>query len=128
MFKTWDEMSELEQLQCTYSDAHKDAYGFRPRYMKEEHCQSVEWLRAEIQRCSETIQINEKEEQLIQEQSIQAFEKRVNEVCSSGAKDRKTAIRWLIEAENNTYVKDDPDAYCYLYNLPYNYIKKEECF
>lgn len=31
MFKTWDELSEVEQLETIYSDAHKEAYGFRPR-------------------------------------------------------------------------------------------------
>ena len=30
-FKSWEEMSELEQAQCTYWDMYKDAYGVRPR-------------------------------------------------------------------------------------------------
>jgi hypothetical protein len=27
----WDDMTELEQMQCQYWDMYKDAYGVRPR-------------------------------------------------------------------------------------------------
>ena len=30
-FKTWEEMSELEQARCIYSDMYKEVYGVRPR-------------------------------------------------------------------------------------------------
>ncbi len=30
-FKTWEEMTVLEQYACQYWDMHKDAYGVRPR-------------------------------------------------------------------------------------------------
>jgi hypothetical protein len=30
-FKTWGEMTVLEQYACTYWDMYKDAYGVRPR-------------------------------------------------------------------------------------------------
>ena len=30
-FKTWEEMSVLEQYACTYWDMYKDAHGVRPR-------------------------------------------------------------------------------------------------
>ena len=26
----WEDMTALQQLQCTYSDAYKDVYGVRP--------------------------------------------------------------------------------------------------
>ena len=29
--REWDQLSEREQLETIYSDAYKDAYGFRPR-------------------------------------------------------------------------------------------------
>ena len=29
--RTWEELSEKEQLLTYISDVHKDAYGFRPR-------------------------------------------------------------------------------------------------
>ena len=31
MFKTWEEMTVLEQYAETYSDMYKDAFGIRPR-------------------------------------------------------------------------------------------------
>ena len=30
-FTTWEDMTELEQAQCTFWDMYKDAYGVRPR-------------------------------------------------------------------------------------------------
>ena len=29
--KSWEDMTDLEQAQCTYWDMYKDAYGVRPR-------------------------------------------------------------------------------------------------
>ena len=29
--KSWEDMTDLEQAQCTYWDMYKDAYGHRPR-------------------------------------------------------------------------------------------------
>ena len=30
-FTSWEDMTELEQAQCTFWDMYKDAYGVRPR-------------------------------------------------------------------------------------------------
>ena len=46
-FRTWDELSEAEQLMCIYSDTHKDAYGFRPRPTAEQ-ANDVQWLKEQI--------------------------------------------------------------------------------
>ena len=32
-FKSWEEMTDLEQAQCTYWDMYKDAFGVRPRWI-----------------------------------------------------------------------------------------------
>ncbi len=47
-FRTWDELSEVEQLQCIYSEVHKDVYGFRPRHATTEQWNSVKWLQEEL--------------------------------------------------------------------------------
>lgn len=47
-FRTWDELSEVEQLQCIYSDVHKDVYGFRPRHATTEQWNSVKWLQEQL--------------------------------------------------------------------------------
>jgi hypothetical protein len=47
-FPTWDELSELQQLQCIYSDDYKDEFGFRPR-PSELYFNDVEWLKSQIE-------------------------------------------------------------------------------
>ena len=41
---TWDDMTVVEQLQCEYSDFHKDFYGFRPRFATPEEWRNRDWL------------------------------------------------------------------------------------
>ena len=52
-FKTWEELTEVEKLQCTVSDLHKDRYGFRPRYYTEEQWNSEEFLQSVYDRLTE---------------------------------------------------------------------------
>lgn len=40
---------ELQSLQSTFSDLHKDYYGFRPRYASATNWNDIEWLKAQIQ-------------------------------------------------------------------------------
>ena len=47
-FRTWDQLSKLEQLQCIYSDTYKEHYGFRPR-PSTEHCNDEKWLESELE-------------------------------------------------------------------------------
>lgn len=47
-FRTWNELSEVEQLQEIYSDTYKSAYGFRPRHATTEQWNSVEWLQEQL--------------------------------------------------------------------------------
>ena len=44
--KTWEQLTEREQLLTYISDVHKDAYGFRPRGSYDNY--SVVELRAEL--------------------------------------------------------------------------------
>ena len=46
-FRSWDELSELEQLQCIYSDDYKDVYGFRPRLCASKW-NDVQWLKDQL--------------------------------------------------------------------------------
>jgi hypothetical protein len=47
--KSWDELTEVEQLQEHFSDFHKDVHGFRPRWMTDEQWVSKAWLEQSIQ-------------------------------------------------------------------------------
>ena len=42
------EYTKLEELQCTFSDFHKDYYGYRPRFATAEEWNSEEWLQSQI--------------------------------------------------------------------------------
>ena len=43
-----DAPTQLEELQSTFSDFHKDYYGFRPRFATDEEWNSIEWLQERI--------------------------------------------------------------------------------
>ena len=116
-FKSWEEMSTLEQYACQYWDMHKDAYGVRPRCIDTSSWTEADF-EAEFVSLSQTIDANYKQ-QLAQEAVAQHdFEMRVLSLLQTGAKDREMALRWIHEAEGS----DGDDEYlCFLLGLPYRY-------
>ena len=46
----WNTMTEAEKLHCYVSDTYKDVYGIRPLHYTFEQLNSVEFLRAELDR------------------------------------------------------------------------------
>jgi hypothetical protein len=120
MLKSWEELSEKEQLECIVWDAYKDAYGFRPRHMNME-AMTVEDLRAELDSLSATIDANEKQRKIDEERASHDFEMRMLSLMMAGAKTREQALRWVHEAEST----DGDDEYlCYTLGLPYGYFKQ----
>lgn len=120
-FKTWEEMSVLEQYACQYWDMYKDAYGVRPRGIDTSSWTETEF-EAEFVQLAKTIDANYKE-QLAQEEVAQHdFEMRVLSLLQTGAKDREMALRWIHEAEGSN---GDDEYLCYLLGLPYRYFVKE---
>ncbi len=116
-FKSWEEMSTLEQYACQFWDMHKDAYGFRPRGI-DTSLWTEEQFEAEFVSLSETIDANYKQ-QLAQEAVAQHdFEMRVLSLLQTGAKDREMALRWIHEAEGSN---GDDEYLCFLLGLPYRY-------
>ena len=47
-FRTWGELSEVEQFQEIYSDVYKSVYGFRTRHATTEQWNSVKWLQEQL--------------------------------------------------------------------------------
>jgi hypothetical protein len=120
MLKSWEELSEKEQLECIVWDAYKDAYGFRPRHMNME-AMTVEDLRAELDSLSATIDAHEKQRKIDEERASHDFEMRMLSLMMAGAKTREQALRWVHEAEST----DGDDEYlCYTLGLPYGYFKQ----
>jgi hypothetical protein len=119
-FKTWEEMTVLEQYACQFWDMYKDAYGVRPRGIDTSAWTEADF-EAEFVSLSKTIDENYKA-QLEQEAKAQHdFEMRVQGLLMSGAKDRTMALRWVHEAEGSN---GDDDYLCYLIGLPYGYFRK----
>jgi hypothetical protein len=119
-FKTWEEMSDLEQAVCTFWDMYKDAHGFRPR-----HVDTNSWTMADFEKEFEDLQeIIERENTLRLEREDSAsheFEMRMLDLLRSGAKDRAMAMRWIHEAEETN---GDDEYLCYTLGLPYGYFKE----
>ena len=119
-FKSWEEMTVLEQMQCQYWDMHKDAYGVRPRGIDTSSWTEADFL-AEFKILGEAI---EREEALRKAAEFKAevdFEMRIQSLLGMGAKDRAMALRWIHEAEGTD---GDNDYLAWTVGLPYNYFRK----
>ena len=118
-FKSWVEMTELEQLACEYWDFHKDAYGFRPRGI-DTSTWTVEQFQSEFETLSDVCKSNalaRKEEEAYKARKL---ETRISELLEIGAKDRAMAIRWISEAED---AGEDMEYLCFLLGVEYGYFK-----
>ena len=116
-FKSWEEMSVLEQYSCQFWDMYKDAYGVRPRGIDTTDWTEVEF-EAEFVRLSKTIDENYTAQLAQEEVAKHDFEIRVLDLLMSGAKDREMALRWIHEAEGSN---GDDEYLCFLVGLPYRY-------
>ena len=119
MFKSWEELSELEQAQEIYSDMHKDAYGFRPRF--DYSTWTLDKFNSQFELMGQIIEADNKVEKENQEKSAHDFEMRVLSLLQTGAKDRTMAVRWIHEAEGSN---GDNEYLCFLLGLPYSYFRK----
>lgn len=120
-FKTWEEMTTLEQYACQFWDMYKDAYGVRPRGI-DTSAWTEEEFEAEFVSLSKTIEVNYQAQLASEEKAMHDFEIRMLDLLMSGAKDRAMALRWIHEAEGS----DGDDEYlCFLLGLPYRYFVKE---
>ena len=118
-FKSWEEMSVLEQMQCQYWDMYKDAYGTRPRGID-----TTEWTEEQFMSEFETLgKVIEREEIARKEceaKAIVDFEDRVLNLMHTGT-NRERVIAWLMDAEGAT---GDFEYFCFTQGLPYGYFRK----
>jgi hypothetical protein len=120
VFTSWEEMSELEQLACEFSDVYKEAHGFRPRHV-DTTSWTVEQFHSEFEElgriCKQNAEFRRADELL----AARRFEDRISKLMASGAGDRATAIRWVAEAED---AGQDLEYLCFLLGLEYGYFKQ----
>jgi len=117
---SWNEMSPLEQAQCQFWDMYKDAYGVRPRGID-----TSGWTLADFDRefefLANLIQQNFEQEQADQKVAVAEFEAKVATLVN-GTTSRETAIAWLMDSVE---AQGDPEYACYLFGLPYGYLKEQ---
>jgi hypothetical protein len=119
-FKSWEEMSALEQAQCTYSDFHKDAYGFRPR--NDVSNWTLEDFDREFAIFARVCEENRIQEEAAEAEAIVRFEDRVTNLMHTGT-NRARVIAWLMDAEG---ANGDFEYFCFTQGLPYGYFKEME--
>ena len=119
-FKSWEELTQLEQARELYWDMYKDAYGVRPRGV-DTSTWTLEQFEAEFEGLGVAIEAEEKVRVAAEQHAIFSFEKRVVTLILSGAKDRVTAMRWIHEAEDT---QGDDEYLSYILGLPYMYFRK----
>ena len=119
-FTTWEQMSDLEQAQCQYWDMYKDAYGVRPRGV-DTSTWTLADFDAEFQLLGEIIKQEDIARKAAETEAIEKFEQHVINTICMGARNRETALRWIMDASN---ANGDWEYMCYDLGLPYHYFRK----
>ena len=119
-FKSWEELTTLEQYSSIYWDMYKDAFGIRPRGIDTSVWTEADFL-AEFKELGEVIDREEIARKSAEIKATELFERRVAELISVGAKDYEMAMRWIHEAEETN---GDDDYLAYTLGLPYKYFRK----
>jgi len=118
-FKSWEEMSVLEQYACQFWDMHKDAYGFRPRGIDTSTWTEADF-EAEFVVLGQAIEREEIARKEAEAQAIVDFEDRVTNLMHTGT-NRERVIAWLMDAEG---ANGDFEYFCFTQGLPYGYFRK----
>jgi hypothetical protein len=119
-FTTWEQMSDLEQAQCIYWDMYKDAHGVRPRGI-DTSTWTMQDFQLEFASLQEVIGREEANRQVAEKEAVAKFEQHVTNTICMGARDRETALRWIMDASN---ANGDWEYLCYDLGLPYQYFRK----
>ena len=119
-FPSWDELSDLEQAQATFWDMYKDAYGVRPRGVDTSGW-TLETFHKEFDYLGQLIEREAIARKTAEGRAVEAFERRVAELMTMGARDSDMALRWIHEAEDTN---GDDDYLAWTLGLPYQYFRK----
>ena len=118
-FKSWEEMSTLEQYACQYWDMYKDAYGVRPRGVD-----TSTWTLAEFEMefasLGAVIEREEADRKVAEARAVAEFEDRVTNLMHTGT-NRERVIAWLMDADG---ANGDHEYFCFTQGLPYGYFRK----
>ena len=118
--KSWEEMTVLEQMACQFWDMYKDAYGVRPRGIDTTSWTEADF-EAEFQMLGKVIEQEDIARKEAEAEATAKFEQHVTNTICMGAKDRATALRWIMDASQ---AGDDWEYFCFLNGLPYGYFRE----
>jgi hypothetical protein len=119
-FKTWEEMTTLEQMACQYWDMYKDAYGIRPRGTDTSTWTEEDFLK-DFEHLGTVIAAGERQRKQDEADAVVRFSRRVEQLIECGAKNRAMAIRWLHEAYET---HGDDEFLEWNLGLPFGYFKR----
>lgn len=119
-FKSWDDLTDLEQAACTYWGMYKDAYGSRPRGIDTSSWTMADF-EAEFKSLGETISRVEDDRIASENVAVAAWMASLDRVIKAGAGDVETAKKWLMEASD---ANGDWDYFAWSNGLPYNFFRK----
>ena len=94
------------------SDLYKDVHGFRPRTW-DFNAMSFEELTDFVNSLSEQAEEQDRQEKEWAEIQLVEFKKSLQNVIDSGAGDRKTALRWMLQGDMGDDTELDPYAIDY---------------
>lgn len=118
--KSWDELSVLEQMQCEFWDMYKAAYNVRPRGI-DTSSWTEEDFEEEFKSLSVVMERNAAEQKIQEAAAVKRFESRVESTIACGARDRETALRWIMEGSE---CDGDWSYFAYCNGLPYRFFEK----
>jgi hypothetical protein len=95
----WEDLTALEQAATIYSDAHKDAYGFRPRDGGLYNPITLADYEGAIEDCARVMAENEAEEAIRAAAALEAVWSEIADLQHDHGIDRETALRWWFEAQ-----------------------------
>lgn len=107
------------------SDLHKDARGFRPSWSWWEMWEEASDLRRQEiwDGLLDELSSAQEQERQAQAQATERFEQLVAKTQEHGARDRETALRWIMDASD---CNGDWEYLCWQHGLPYGFFLKRE--
>lgn len=109
----------IEEFEQVYSDFFKEANGWRPRH-DTSHWTLDDW-RKEFDSLTRQCEENRKAEAEAEQRAVIEFEIAITKLIAMGAKDRATAIRWMM-GDNVEGYESDPGYFEYENGLPHGYL------
>ena len=105
-------MTQYDFCDDTFSDLHKDVYGFRPRgiIMENWNMMPDEQKQVRWDELCEELEANEKADRIALRNNITSHQNSVQNVIDVGAGDRATAISWMV-SEEEFYHSQDVEHY-----------------